>query len=60
MDALGEKLLHLYLLLRDTGRFPWEFGFEVPRRQFRLAALILSQGCQARALAGCPLVGERT
>jgi len=45
-------------MMRDTGRLPWELGFDVPRRRFLLAALILSQGFQARHMAAvCPLMG---
>ena len=44
--------------MRDTGCLPWELGFDIPRRRFLLAALILSQGFQARQMAAqCPLMG---
>ncbi|MBC7286798.1 MAG: hypothetical protein H5T86_01895 [Armatimonadetes bacterium] len=57
-DDDAEELFRLYLLTRDTGRMPWEMGLDVPRRRFLLAALILSQGFQARQMATvCPLIG---
>ena len=57
-DSDAEELFRLYLLTRDTGRLPWELGFDVPRRRFLLAALILSQGFQMKQMAAiCPLTG---
>ena len=58
-DPRGEWLFAAYLLMRDSGRLPWEVGVEVPRRQFAEAALMLSHAFQARQLAAvCPLLGR--
>lgn len=51
-----EEMFRYYLLLRDTGRMPWEFGFHVNHRRFGLTALFLSQAFQARRIVDrCPL-----
>lgn len=47
------------MLCRDTGRLPWELGYNVSPAHFRQAALLLSQAFQGRAIVQrCPLLGE--
>ena len=51
-----------YLLLRATGRPPWEAGIRVSRRRFWQAARLLSSAFEQAGLmrlagGGCPLLG---
>ena len=57
-----QELIDGYLLMRSTGRVPWEAGMRLPVRRFWQAARILSCVFEQAALmrpqfAGCPLLG---
>jgi len=57
-----QELIDGYLLLRATGRPPWEAGLRVGRSRFWQAARVLSRVFEQAALlrlrpgAGCPLL----
>jgi len=58
-----QQLIDGYLLLRATGRPPWEAGLRLGRVRFWQAARVLSRVFEQAALlrlrpgTGCPLLG---